>query len=96
MYSSRRKGLIGIRKLGRCICDLYFPYDKCPFKLTADGKWNTLTSRTCCQQTMVWGMKNDGVLWGVRDYYHLPHRYAQVLAQTKHQQIQESAQRGGS
>ena len=39
---------------------------------------------------MVWGIKNGRVLQGVIDSDCLPHRYTQVLAQTKHQQIQES------
>ena len=36
MHSSWRKGLIGMRKIGRCIGNLYYPYDECPFKLSAD------------------------------------------------------------
>ena len=41
MQSLGRKGLIGIRKVGRCIGNLYFPHYDCPFKLSAGGKRNT-------------------------------------------------------
>ena len=37
MHSSRRKGLIRTRKVGRCIDNLYCPYYDCPYKLF--GKW---------------------------------------------------------
>ena len=40
MHSSRRKGQIGTRKVGRCICNLYCPYGICPFMLSAGGKRN--------------------------------------------------------
>ena len=40
------------------------------------------------------GMKNDRRLQGVRDPYNLPHRYTQVSAETKHEEIQTSGQRG--
>ena len=43
MHSSRRKDLIGTRKIGRCIGNLYCSYDDCPFKLSAEGKRNTTT-----------------------------------------------------
>ena len=42
MHSLRRKGIIGTRKVGRCIGNCYFPYEKYPFKLSADGERNTL------------------------------------------------------
>ena len=41
MHSSRRKDLIGTRKVGRCIGILYCSYDDCTFKLSAEGKRNT-------------------------------------------------------
>ena len=41
MYSSRRKDLIGAKKVGRCIGNLYCSYGDCPFKLSAEGKRNT-------------------------------------------------------
>ena len=40
MHSSQRKGLIGMRKVGRCTVNLYYPYDECPFKLSADEERN--------------------------------------------------------
>ena len=42
LHSSRRKDLIGTRKVGRCIRNLYYSYDDCPFKLSAEGKRNTI------------------------------------------------------
>ena len=42
-HSSKRKDLIGTRKFGRCIRNLYCHYDDCPFKLYAEGKKNTST-----------------------------------------------------
>ena len=39
--TSRRKDLIGIRKVGRYIGSLYFMSDDCPFKHSAEGKLNT-------------------------------------------------------
>ena len=41
MNPSRRKDLIGTRKAGRCIGNLYCSYDDCPFKLSPEGKRNT-------------------------------------------------------
>ena len=41
VYSSRRKDLIGTRMFGRCIGNLYCSFDECPFKLSAEVKWNT-------------------------------------------------------
>ena len=41
MCSSRRKGLIGMRKIGWYISNLYCFYDYCPFKLSADWERNT-------------------------------------------------------
>ena len=41
MLSSGRKGLIGMRKVGRCIGNLYCPLNECPFKVLACGKRNT-------------------------------------------------------
>ena len=41
MHSSRRKYLIGTRKVGRCIRNLYCAFDDCPYKLSAEGKRNT-------------------------------------------------------
>ena len=41
MYSLRRKGLIGTRKVGRCIGKLYCPFDNCHFKLSTGRKRNT-------------------------------------------------------
>ena len=41
MYSLKRKDLIGTRKVGRYICNLYGPYDDWPFKLSSGGKRNT-------------------------------------------------------
>ena len=41
MQSSRRKGLIGTKKVGRCLGNHYCPYDECPFKFSADGEKNT-------------------------------------------------------
>ena len=40
MHSSRRKDLIGARKVGRFIGNLYCSYDDCLFKLSAEGKRN--------------------------------------------------------
>ena len=41
MHSSRRKDLIGTRKVGRYIRNLYCSYDECSFELSAEGKMNT-------------------------------------------------------
>ena len=41
MDSSRRKDLIGTRKVGRYIRNLYCIFDDCPFKLSAERKRNT-------------------------------------------------------
>ena len=41
MNTSRRKDLIGMRKVGRCIRSLYCMSDDCPFKHSAEGKLNT-------------------------------------------------------
>ena len=41
MHSLRRKGLLGMRKVGRCIGNLYGPHDDYPFKLSTDGEKNT-------------------------------------------------------
>ena len=41
MNTSRRKDLIGMRKVGRCIGSLYHMSDDCPFKHSAEGKSNT-------------------------------------------------------
>ena len=60
MHSSRRKGLIGMRKVGRCIGNLYCPYDECPFKLSADGERNTPNFQNVEGQKS--GKKNDRVL----------------------------------
>ena len=71
MYSLRRKGLIGTRKVGRCIVNLYCPYQDCPLKLSTGGRGTLSTSRmwmyidllqvwTCCQQRKVWGKKMMG------------------------------------
>ena len=38
MHSSRRKEIIGTRKVGRCIKNIYCAYDDCPFKHSAEGK----------------------------------------------------------
>ena len=38
------------------------------------------------------GMKNDRVLQGVRDSYHLTDRYIQVSIETKHNAIQTSGE----
>ena len=45
MHFSRSKDLIEMRKVERCIGNLYCAYDVCPFKLSAEGKRNT----TNCQ-----------------------------------------------
>ena len=102
MYSSRRKGLIGAIKVGRSIGNLYCHYDECPFNLSADGKRNTLNLQNVDTHKICFGCghianrgwcgvwKSDRVLQGVRNSYHLPYSYAQVLTQTKYQQIQES------
>ena len=41
MHLSRRKDLIGTRKVRRCMRKLYYSYDDCPFKLSAEEKRNT-------------------------------------------------------
>ena len=41
MHSSGRKGLVGTRKVGKSLGNLYSPYDECPFKLSAGGEKNT-------------------------------------------------------
>ena len=41
IHSLRRKDLIGTRKVGRCISNLYYTFDDYPFKLSAEGKKNT-------------------------------------------------------
>ena len=41
MHTSRRKDLIGTRKVGRCMGNLYCAFDDCPFKFTTGGKQNT-------------------------------------------------------
>ena len=41
MHSSKRKDLIGTTKVGRCMGNLYCPYDDFPFKLPAAGQRNT-------------------------------------------------------
>ena len=41
MHSSRRTVLIGIRKVGRGIGNLYWPFNEYPFKVLAGGKRNT-------------------------------------------------------
>ena len=47
MHSPRRKDLIGRRKFGRCIRNLYCSYDDCLFKLSAEGKRNTSILPEC-------------------------------------------------
>ena len=42
MNTSRRKDLIGTRKVGRCIRSLYCMSADCPFKHSAEGKLNTM------------------------------------------------------
>ena len=42
MNTLRRKDLIGIRKVGRCIRSLYCVSDDCPFKHSAEGKLSTM------------------------------------------------------
>ena len=42
MNTSRRKDLIGMRKVGRCIRSLYCMSDDCQFKHSAEGKLNTM------------------------------------------------------
>ena len=41
MHSLKSKDLIGTQKVGKCISNMYCPYDDCPFKLPAYGKRNT-------------------------------------------------------
>ena len=41
MHSSRRKDLIGTRKVGRYIGNLYCTYYDCQFKLSAEEKRNS-------------------------------------------------------
>ena len=41
MNTLRRKDLIGMRKVGRCIRSLYCVSNDCPFKHSAEGKSNT-------------------------------------------------------
>ena len=41
MHSLKRIVLMQTKKVGRCISNLYCPYDECPFKLSAGGKKNT-------------------------------------------------------
>ena len=41
MHSLRRKDLIGTRKVGRCIGNLYCTFDDSSFKLSTEGKRNT-------------------------------------------------------
>ena len=41
MHSSRKKCLIGTRKGGRCLGNLYFPYNKCAFKISAGKERST-------------------------------------------------------
>ena len=100
MHSLRRKGLIGTRKAGRYIGKFYCLYDNCPFKLLASIRWNTsnfqnVDGHKICfscghvvNRQWCGAQKNDRVLQGVCDSYHLPHRYTQVSAKTKHQEIQ--------
>ena len=45
MYFSKRKDLIGTRKVERCIRNLYCPYDDCSFNYSANGKGTHSTSR---------------------------------------------------
>ena len=40
MHSSKRKELIGMRKVGRCVRNLYYTSDDYSFKHSAEGKWN--------------------------------------------------------
>ena len=42
MHTLRRKDLVGTRKVGKCIGNLYCASDDCPFKHSAEGKWNTM------------------------------------------------------
>ena len=42
MNTSRRKDLIGTRKVGRCIRSLYCMSNDCPFKHSAEGKLNIM------------------------------------------------------
>ena len=41
MNTSRRKELIGMRKVGRCLGSLYCMSANCPFKCSAEGQSNT-------------------------------------------------------
>ena len=41
MNTLRRKELIGMRKVGRCLCSLYCMSADCPFKHSAKGQSNT-------------------------------------------------------
>ena len=41
MNTSRRKDLIGTRKVGRCMGSLYYMSTQCPFKCSAEGTPNT-------------------------------------------------------
>ena len=41
IHSLRGNDLIGTRKVGRCIRNLYCAFHDCPFKLSAEGKRNT-------------------------------------------------------
>ena len=41
MHISRRKDLVGTRKVGRCIRSLYCASYDCPFKHSTEGKLNT-------------------------------------------------------
>ena len=42
MHSSRRKGLLGMRMVGRCIGNLYSSFIECPFIVLAGAKSNNL------------------------------------------------------
>ena len=42
MNTSRRKDLIGTRKVGRCLGSLYCMSAHCPFKCSAEGQPNTM------------------------------------------------------
>ena len=83
MHSLRRKGLIGKKKVGSCIGNLYFPFALLSFLQVEIGTpatfrmWMDIRFASVVDMLPIqWcGAQKMTVLQGVRDPFHLPHKY---------------------